>query len=428
MTPSQPPPRNDRPYDVVLWGATGFTGRLVAEYLVGLRARGSELRLALAGRNRDKLERVRADLRGVDPSAAALPLVLADAGDPASLEALADSARVVCTTVGPYAKHGRELAAACAGRGAHYCDITGEVPFVRDSIDRNHDRARATGARLVHCCGFDSIPSDLGVFMVYDHARRLHGAKLGDVDFFVAETKGSVSGGTAASMLHLVDAAARDRAVRRLLADPYALSPDRAREPALGDESDQRGARWSDALGAWTAPFLMAAVNTRVVRRSNALLDYAYGERFRYRESMATSAGPKGALAAAAVTGGLAGFVAAAAFGPTRRLLERALPAPGEGPSKARREAGYFRAHVVASTDPRGGGAPARLRGLVEGTSDPGYGETAKMLSEAAVCLALEGDQLESPGGVLTPAACFGMRLVERLRSAGMTFRVVTDA
>ncbi|MCU0682176.1 MAG: saccharopine dehydrogenase NADP-binding domain-containing protein [Polyangiaceae bacterium] len=426
MTTRTPLPRNERPYDVVLWGATGFTGRLVAEYLV--RHRGGEVRLALAGRNRDKLERVRADLRGIDPAAAALPLVLADADDPASLEALADSTRAVCTTVGPYAKHGQNLVTACAGRGTHYCDITGEVQFIRESIDRNHARARETGARIVHCCGFDSIPSDLGVFMVYDHVRRRHGQKLGDVGFFVGETKGGFSGGTVASLLHLVDEAARDRPLRRLLADPYALSPDRSREPALGDESDQVGARWSDELNAWTAPFLMAAINTRVVRRSNALLDYAYGERFRYREAMVTAPGPKGALAAAAVTGGLAGFVAAAAFRPTRRLLERVLPAPGEGPSKAQREAGYFRTHVIASTDVRGEGAPVRVRGLIEGTSDPGYGETAKMLSEAATCLALDDDKLASPGGVLTPAACFGMRLVERLRSAGMTFRVEPDA
>jgi short subunit dehydrogenase-like uncharacterized protein len=420
----QPPPRNDRPYDIVLWGATGFTGRLVAEYLV--RHQGPALRLALAGRNRSKLERVRADLRAADPSAASLPIVLADAGDPASLAALVDSTRTLCTTVGPYAVHGRGLAAACADRGTDYCDITGEVQFVRDSIDQNHARARETGARVVHCCGFDSIPSDLGVFMIYDHARRLHGAKLGDVGFFVGESKGGFSGGTVASMLNLVDEAKRNPATRRLLGDPYALSPDRPREPALGDESDQRGVRWSDELKTWTAPFLMAAVNTRVVRRSNALLDYAYGDRFRYREAMSLPPGPLGAAAAAAITGGLAGFVVAAALPPTRKLLEKVLPAAGEGPSKEKRDAGYFRARFVASSDARG---PAvRMRGLVEGTSDPGYGETAKMLSESALCLALERDKLEGPGGVLTPASCFGMRLVERLRSAGMTFRVEDEA
>jgi short subunit dehydrogenase-like uncharacterized protein len=418
---NQPPPRSERPYDVVLWGATGFTGRLVAEYLV--RQKGGA-RLALAGRNRDKLERVRADLRGADPSAASLPVVLADADDPASLEALADSAAVVCTTVGPYAKHGRGLVDACAARGTDYCDITGEVPFIRESIDRNHARATETGARIVHCCGFDSIPSDLGVYMIYDYARRHLGARLADVSYYVGETKGGFSGGTVASILHLADEMTKSRATRRLLADPYALSPDRAREPALGDERDQRGVRWSDELNAWTAPFLMAAINTRVVRRSNALLGYAYGDRFRYRESMSLPAGPKGALAAAAVTGGLTGFLAAAALPPTRKLLARALPAPGEGPSKEKRDAGYFRVRIVASTDPRDTPAPARVRGLVEGTSDPGYGETAKMLSESALCLALDREQLDSPGGVLTPASCLGMRLVERLRSAGMTFRV----
>ncbi|HEU4404644.1 MAG TPA: saccharopine dehydrogenase NADP-binding domain-containing protein [Polyangiaceae bacterium] len=418
---NQPPPRSERPYDIVLWGATGFTGRLVAEYLARRKGPAS---VALAGRNREKLERVRADLRAADPSAASLPLVIADADDPASLAALVDSARVVCTTVGPYAKHGRGLVAACADRGTDYCDITGEVQFIRDSIDQNHARAGATGARIVHCCGFDSIPSDLGTHMVYDYARRQHGAKLADVNFFVGETKGGFSGGTVASLLNLADEASKSRATRRLLADPYALSPDRAREPSLGDERDQRGVRWSDELRAWTAPFIMSAINTRVVRRSNALLDYAYGERFRYREAMSLPAGPKGAVAAAAITGGLFGFLAAASLPPTRKLLERALPAPGEGPSKEQRDAGYFRARIIASTDPRDGGAASRVRGVVEGTSDPGYGETAKMLSESALCLALERDRLKSPGGVLTPAACFGMYLVERLRSAGMTFRI----
>jgi short subunit dehydrogenase-like uncharacterized protein len=403
-----------RSYDVVLFGATGFTGKLVAEYLAGAKR---PIRWAIAGRNRGKLEAVRRDLAAIDPKLADLPIEIADGLDRASLDALVPKARVVCTTVGPYAKYGEGLVAACASHGAHYCDLTGEVQFIRRSIDANHEVARRTRARIVHCCGFDSIPSDLGVHMLWDCANR-RGQKLAWAKGFAGESKGGFSGGTIASMMNIMEEATRDRAVRRILGNPYALDPDPSRggPPA----PDQRGVRFDRDLGRWTAPFVMAAINTRVVRRSNALLDHAYGPSFRYDEAMSFMPGPKGLAMATAVTAGLAGFVSFASVGPLRRWMEkRVLPKPGEGPSKAERDRGYFVFRHIAQTEDG-----ARLEGRVEGRSDPGYGETAKMLGESALCLAEDEAALPERFGVLTPAASMGMHLVERLRRAGMTFRV----
>jgi short subunit dehydrogenase-like uncharacterized protein len=418
--------RGDREFDVVLFGATGFTGRLVAEYLAK-RSKPEGLRWAIAGRNKDKLEAVKKDLVALEASLEGLAIVLADGHDQASLDALAPRARVVCTTVGPFAKHGRLLAAACARHGTHYCDITGEVPFIRASIDENHAKAEETHARIVHCCGFDSIPFDLGVHMLWDRANS-DGRTLAWVKGFASAVKGAMSGGTIASMLALMEEAGRDRDVRRLLANPYALDPDTTRggRGQRGpDGPDQQGVRYDADLGRWTGPFVMASINTRVVRRSNALLDHAYGREFRYSESMSFAKGPKGLAMASAMTAGLGAFVGAASFAPTREFLaKRVLPKAGEGPTKAQRDAGYFKVRLLGETEADARGPATRLVGRVEGTSDPGYGETAKMLGESALCLAKDGGALPPRFGVLTPATAMGMRLVERLRTAGMTFHV----
>ncbi|HEX3345588.1 MAG TPA: saccharopine dehydrogenase NADP-binding domain-containing protein, partial [Polyangiaceae bacterium] len=289
-----------RSFDVVLWGATGFTGALVAEYLVRHHGVGRELRWALGGRSKDKLEKVRAGLEAVDRRARELPLLLGDGQDRASLDRLAVDASVVCSTVGPYALHGRELVAACVEAGTDYCDLTGEPQFVRAMIDAHHARATETGARIVHCCGYDSIPSDLGTLMLQERAQQKHGAPCAEVKHLAGEARGGMSGGTAASMVALMDEASRDPGVRRLLNDPYALDPDRD-EPGP-DGHDQRGVRWDADLAQWTGPFLMAAINTRVVRRTNALLGYAWGRDFRYREAMSFGKGPKGWLTAAGVS------------------------------------------------------------------------------------------------------------------------------
>jgi short subunit dehydrogenase-like uncharacterized protein len=409
-----------REHDIVLFGATGFTGKLVAEYLARHAPKG--VRWAIAGRNRTKLEAVKRELVAIDAALEALPVLVADGHDQASLDAIVPTTRVVCTTVGPFGIHGRKLVATCALRGTHYCDITGEVPFIRASIDENHGNAIESRARIVHCCGFDSIPSDLGVHILWDHARK-QGGSLSWTKGFVGEMRGAASGGTAATMLTIVEEATRDPKVRRLLGNPHALDPEvprgRVRDPF---ESDVRGVAFDRDIDRWTAPFVMASINTRIVRRSNALLHY--GEPFRYREAMSLPRGPKGLLAASMVTAGMAGFALGAALPPTRALLARfVLPKPGEGPSKEARDRGHFTLRFVAEGT-TGTATPLRVRATVKGTSDPGYGETAKMLGQSCLCLAMDEAALEPRYGVLTPASAMGMTLVDRLRREGMTFAV----
>lgn len=408
-------------FDVVVLGATGFTGRLVAEYLA--RSQDSHrARWALAGRDLKKLEEVRRGLASLTPSCAELPLLVADAKDPASLDALVPRTRVVCTTVGPYARYGNDLVAACARAGTDYCDLTGEVQWMRRTIDAHHEQARATGARIVHTCGFDSIPSDLGVLMMQEHMREKHGGHLGSVRLYMGPMRGGASGGTVASMLQALDEVMADPSVRRIVANPRALDPD-PRQPRNPAERDVATVRYSQEAGQWTGPFVMASVNTRVVRRSHALLGYPWGRDFLYTEVAGYGGGVKGLARATSMTTGLGGALLALQVKPLRKLLQaKVLPAPGQGPSAEARERGYFVAQLLGEgTSPRTG-REVRLKGKVAAKGDPGYAATARMLSESALSLAF--DVIPAQGGVLTPAACMGMRLVERLRKAGMTFEV----
>jgi len=409
-----------RRFDVVLWGATGFTGKLTAEYLLQRHA-GQGLRIALAGRNADKLERVRQELASVDPEAKTFELLTGDSHDRASLDAITKDAEVVCTTVGPYAKYGKALVESCVEAGTDYCDLTGEPQFVRAMIDEHHARAVETGARIVHCCGFDSIPSDLGTWNLVQEAKERFGIALDEVKLITGRMKGGVSGGTIASMLQVVEDAKADRSILRVLGNPYGLNPQGERRGP--DTSDQRGVRYDDDLPGWTGPFVMASINTRVVRRSNALLGYPYGREFRYSECSGTGGGPKGLMRATSLAAGVTGLMAGITFAPTRNLIMRKLPSPGEGPTREQREAGSFVLHLIGRGRTETG-QPAQVRSRVVGKADPGYGETAKMLGESALCLALDGDALESPGGMGTPAATMGKPLLARLRHQGMEFVV----
>jgi short subunit dehydrogenase-like uncharacterized protein len=399
----------DRTHDLVLFGATGFVGRLTADYLA--RAAPAGTRIALAGRSAQRLQAVRSR---IGAPAADWPLVEADSSDEKALAALAESTRVVVTTVGPYAKYGLPLVAACAAAGTSYADLTGEVLFVRDSLDRHDATARETGARIVHACGFDSVPSDLGVLVTAERAAADGAGELTDTTLVVVSVRGGVSGGTLDSMRNQVDVSRDDPALREVVADPYALSPDRSAEPDLGSESDtvvvgREGGRW---LG----PFVMAPFNTRIVRRSNALQDWAYGREFRYSEAMSFGSTPAGPLLAAGTAAGVVGLTAGLGFGPTRAVLDRVLPAPGQGPSKLVRDRGSFRLEITASTT-----SGARYRTTVAASGDPGYAATSVMLGESGLCLAL--DELRSGGGVLTPAVAMGTALADRLRSAGFILR-----
>ncbi len=401
-----------REHDIVVYGATGFAGALTAKYLA--EHAPADARIALGGRSKTKLEQTRAQL-GVE-----WPLVIADSQDSHAVMALASSARVVATTVGPYFKYGKPLVEACAAAGTHYADLTGEVLFMRWAIDTVDAAARASGARIVHTCGFDSIPSDIGVLRLHEVATADGHGELEETSFVVKRLRGSASGGTIDTLRTTVDTVKKDPASRRLLIDPYSLSPNRPAEPDLGPERDPVTPLRDDGLGGWLAPFVMGSVNSRVVRRSNALQRHAYGRRFRYRELVLTGAGPVGGAKAAGVAGGLASAFAGFATPGVRQLLDRVLPDPGEGPSEEARERGFFNIDIHTRTS-----TGERLRCEIRAQGDPGYKATAVMLGESALCLAL--DDLPEATGVLTPATAMGSVLADRLVAAGHSYRVVRD-
>jgi short subunit dehydrogenase-like uncharacterized protein len=393
-----------REYDIILFGATGFTGQLVADYLASAAARES-LRWAIAGRNRDKLEAL----------GLGVPIVTGDALDPAAMRALAGRTTVVCTTAGPFARYGSELVRACAEAGTHYCDLTGEVPWMRRMIDAHHARAQASGARIVHTCGFDSIPSDLGCWAAQQAFVARFGHPAHKVTAVFGEQSGGLSGGTVASAIDVARAAGADPGVRALLRNPYALDPDpgAARPPA----PDAAAIGWQPELRMFTVPFVMAQVNSRVVRRGHALAGLPWGEGFVYREVMSTPGSVRGAAMAVGITGALVGLGLALSRPWLLDRLARRAPRPGEGPSAEARARGHWTVRLVA----QGPGGETLLYRAAD-RADPGYGSTAKMLGESALCLAR--DPLTSPGGVLTPSVAMAQPLLDRLRRAGLVFDV----
>jgi short subunit dehydrogenase-like uncharacterized protein len=406
-------------HDLVAFGATSFVGKILCRYLGEEFGAQGKMKWAAAGRSKAKLEELRSSLGAM---AGMLPLVVADAGDEASLRKLCASARVVVSTVGPYALYGEALVKACAESGTDYCDLSGEVQWIRRMVQRYEAMARKSGARIVHCCGFDSIPSDLGVHFLQRQAMKRLGAPCTRVKMRVKAMRGEFSGGTVASLMNVVKEAAADPALRRELADPYSLCPagtaPKVRQPNV------RSAEFDVDFGAWVAPFVMSGINTRVVHRTNALAEYAYGADFTYDEAMLMGRGLKGRFAATAMTAGLAGLMLAGAFRPARAVLERfALPKPGEGPSPEAQRKGFFDLRFLGTTaDGR------QIRTKVTGDRDPGYGSTGKMLGQAAACLALDVDKAGTSGGFWTPATIFGDRLIQRLTArSGLTFELVPD-
>jgi short subunit dehydrogenase-like uncharacterized protein len=405
--------RADRRLDLVVYGATSFVGQILCRRMVERHGVDGPLRWAIAGRNPAKLDRVAAD------TGAEVERIVADAADTDALAALASATKVVASTVGPYALYGSPLVAAVAEAGTDYCDLTGEPQWMRRMIDAHTATAEASGARIVHTCGFDSIPSDLGVWHLQQQATERFGEPCEHVAMRVAGMRGGASGGTIASMMNLMEEASADRDLRRLLADPYALAPAdlRTGPPQRDINRPQR----DQASGEWVAPFVMAAVNTRVVHRTHALLGRPWGPGFTYDEAMLAGSGPIGAAKAGGISGAMAAGMGLAAFGPTRRALSRwVLPEPGEGPSPEAQEKGSFDLRFFGST-----ASGRTIRTRVTGDRDPGYGGTARMLAEAAVAL-VDRDPEEVGGGFWTPATAFGDRLVERLEAhAGLRFDVL---
>lgn len=417
-----------REFDLVLVGATGFVGRLTAQHLA--EHAPSSVRIALAGRSESRLASVRDGLPG---AARRWPLIVTDTTNDADVAALAQRTRVAVTTVGPYARLGMPLASACAAAGTHYADLTGEVLFVRDSIDANDAVAQESGAKIVHACGFDSIPSDLGVWVTAQQVAADGEGTLGETLLHVRTLRGGVSGGTIDSMRVQAIETAGSRERRRAVLDPHGLSPQRDAEPpsrnravdaptsgvggVLAKAKAVSGVRFDEVTKRWVAPFFMASFNTRIVRRSNALTDWSYGREFRYDEVMDTGRGPLGAVKAGATAGVLGGLFAGMSTGPGRAVLDRVLPKPGEGPSEKTMDAGKFVMQVETTTT-----TGARYRTTVGAPYDPGYTGTAIMLGQAG--LALAQDDLGPRGGVLTPAVALDGALVERLRGFDFEFEV----
>jgi len=406
--------QDTREFDIIIQGATGFTGTLVAEYLLRQYGADGDLRWALAGRSEKKLGDVRQNL---GPAASGLELIVADSFDKSALQSLCSRTRVVLTTVGPYALYGSDLVEACVNAGTHYCDLAGEVQWIRKMIDAHHDRAKETGAKIVNCCGFDSVPMDIGVWFLQEAAHEKIGDYCESISMLVKATKGTASGGTLASMMNLIKESREDRSIARTLVHPYSLNPEGEREGP--DRRDQQRLVYRNDAKSWTAPFVMAAVNTKIVRRSHALAGYPYGREFRYDESVMTGRGFSGWLKGAVMVAGLGSLVFFASFAPTRKLLQRFILAkPGEGPDRELQREGFFNLMQIGVL-PDG----TELRSRISGDQDPGYGSTSKMLSECAVCLAK--DDLETGGGVSTPAAVMAKPLIKRLRkNAGLTFEL----
>ncbi|MEH6516993.1 MAG: saccharopine dehydrogenase NADP-binding domain-containing protein [Halioglobus sp.] len=401
-------------FDVIVWGATGFTGKLVVEYLAKTYGVRGDLKWAIAGRDQRKLEQVRKDCVA-ESERQHLAVFTADSHDARSLSGLTSRAKVICTTVGPYATHGTTLVEACVATGTHYCDLAGEVQWMARVIPRLQAQAEETGAKIVHTCGFDSIPSDMGTWYVQRAMLEQHGVAGNKVSARVGKSKGAASGGTIASMFEMLEESKRDSNVKRALSDPYSLYPEGVAKGQ--DKRDQTSAIYDDNFQQWTCPFIMSAINARVVRRSNAISGFPWGEDFRYDESQLCS--NRGKALAATVAMGM-GMVTVA-FGPGRKLAQRLLPAPGEGPNRAAREAGFYELFFHASHPED---SSKDLRAKVTGDMDPGYGSTSKMLAESAICLAM--DDLDTGGGFWTPSTALGESLLDRLTGkAGLTFELI---
>jgi len=391
----------EQQYDLVVFGASGYTGRLVAEYL-NEHYPNAEFSWAMAGRSMDKLAAVRAEM-GISDD---IPLIAVDSADPESVRSMVAAAKVVITTVGPYQLYGEELVRQCASHGTDYVDLSGEPAWMHHTIETYNEMAKSSGARIVHSCGFDSIPFDLGVFHLQEHARAVTGSTVSRVKGRVKAMNGSFSGGTIASLRATLAAASKNPEIIKTLLNPFALT-----QGFTGPEQPNGDQPCYDAeLNSWSAPFIMATINSKNIHRSNFLMGHPYGEDFAYDEMLLTGDGDDGKAAAE--------FVAK-----DNTLAESPLK-PGEGPSKEEREAGNYEALFVAQ-----GASGEMLMTSVSGDRDPGYGSTAKMIAQAAISLRRDVDKSQLEGGFWTPGSAFGEALLLRLQtSAGLTFELVNTA
>ena len=404
-------------FDLVIYGASSFVGQILTEYLFEHIGLTRKVKWAIAGRSEAKLTELRSSL---GEGAAKLPIIIADSHDEAGLRDMCERSRVIVSTVGPYALYGELLVKVCAENGNDYCDLTGEAYWIKQMMDRYQEAAKKSGARIVNCCGFDSIPSDLGVHFLQQEGKQQFGTFFNNVKLRVKSMKGGASGGTIASMIEMIVAAKADPELRKQMGNPYILCPEK-HDYRIRQTSIKAPVFDKDFQG-WAAPFIMEAINARVVLRSNSLLNMAYGEDFSYGEAMLSGQGIKGRLTALGIAGGLGAFAGSLIFDPVRNLMQKyVLPKPGEGPSLQDQLNGYFDIRLHGRN--KNG---QQLLVQVTGDRDPGYGCTAKMLAQTALCLAFDLSADDRAGGFWTPATAMGDLLVERLSEhAGMTFETL---
>ena len=408
---------NNRPYDIIVFGATGFTGKLVVEYLIEHYGVNNELfTWAIAGRNEDKIKKVIETLAVKNDQIKKINFFIADSFNDKSLDNLSKSAKLVISTVGPYIKYGKNLVSHCAHNGTHYCDLTGEVPFIRESIDAYDKVAKKNECKIIHSCGFDSIPSDLGVLFLQSEAKKKYDRFCSHIKYYVRATKGGFSGGTIASMIAISNYIKSKPNLSGLLGNPYALNSDKYKGPSV---SSLRSVEWDQDAGLWTAPFIMSGINTRVVRRSNELLGFKYGKKFIYTEVTSFQKGIIGYLKSYSmlIFLGLTKFLMS--FKPTFWLLKNFyLPSPGEGPDREKRDNGFFKILLNGYVD------GSHISCTVTGDKDPGYSGTAIMLTESALSVILNNEEIPKKFGVLTPASAIGKILIKRLKTKGIIFKV----
>ena len=398
-----------RKYDLIIWGATSFTGKLVTEYLFN-KYGSSKIKWAIAGRNLDKLKKIRSQVADEK-----IPMFIADSFDEESLSKFVKKTKVVCSTVGPYSLYGTKLVKLCVENNTNYCDITGEAHWIRNLIDQFHEEAKSKKIKIVNSCGFDSIPSDMGVYFIQNEIKKTYKNYANFIKMRVAGVRGGISGGTYVSINNLLKEAYSNKKIFRVLNNPYGLNPKNKMEGM--DKKDLRKIIFDKESNSWIYPFIMAGINTKVVRRSHALTNFQYGKDFRYEEAMMSGKGISGLLKAI-----LAVFpLAMIGLNPNsflKKIVNSYMPKPGEGPGLEKRKNGFYNLRFYVTIDER-----RKAFAKVVGDNDPGYGSTSKMLAESALCLAF--DKLPENYGVVTPSIAMGKQLLERLRNnAGLNFQI----
>ena len=396
-------------FDIIIWGATGFTGRLVAEYIFKNYS-SEKLNWAIAGRDKKKLINVRDEIADKN-----IPIIIADSFDEMSLTKMTQKTKVICSTVGPYSKYGSLLVKSCIKTNTHYCDLAGEAQWIRKIVDTYHQEAKNKKVKIVNSCGFDSIPSDMGVYFIHKNLPDVN-IKLDNISMRLSGFKGSLSGGTYASMNNIITEASKDSLIRKILTNPYGLNPEGQRSGP--DKRDLNKVKYDEDSKSWIAPFMMAGINTKIVRRSNALSNYSYGKNFTYDESVMTGDGFRGRIRAIISVLPLI-FLSAKPGSLLKRIFNFFTPKPGQGPNENERENGYYSMRFYIRYNDK-----SRALVRVTGDRDPGYGSTSKMLAESAICLSK--DSLKDTYGIITPSIAMGDQILDRLQAkAGLTFKFI---